>query len=136
MFKKLLSLRSRLLDAPQNRKLVGQDMLENKYYQYFDDHGNATKRIVEYHKGFRYIETDPLWQRWLIGIDSSPPTQEEVEQDTQNYNARVQIGKEWDRQDEVVMKEWREALKKVRPVRPEKEFKPEGWVPGEQKKKY
>mmetsp|Transcript_5241 Transcript_5241/g.9624 ORF Transcript_5241/g.9624 Transcript_5241/m.9624 type:complete len:140 (+) Transcript_5241:1626-2045(+) len=136
IFNKLRDLKNRLEDVNLGRKLVGEDMLGNRYYQYFDETEQATKREVEYKKGYQYIETDPLWQRWLLGIDKEAPTPEEVETFKQNFYARVQTAKDWDRQDEAMMKEWRETLKQVRPERSNKEFKPEDWKPTGSGKKY
>lgn len=133
---KFRELRGLHEDYTLGRKVVGYDMLGNKYYQYYDETNQPIKREVEYIKGYQYIETDPLWQRWLLGIDKEYPTPEEVENFKQNFHARVQTGKDWDREDEEMMSKWRETLKKVRPQKPDQEFKPEGWKPTEHSKKY
>lgn len=116
-------------DLDLNRKYVGSDCYENKYYQYFNDHNLPLKREVEYLKGIHHAKVDPVWLRWLQGADQDPPTPEEVEKNFKEVIYRQEVGKQWDARDEEMMKTYRDTLNKTASQRAKKDFTPDGWSP-------
>lgn len=130
-------IRDNWRDMDLNRKCVGKDAYDNKYYQYYDDQNLPLKREVEYAKGIHHAKFDPVWFNWLQGKDKDPPTGEEVDNSYRGYLDRQEIGKQWDARDEEMMKTYRETLKKAAPPRHKKDFTPESWAPSHKgNKKY
>ncbi|CAG9318854.1 unnamed protein product [Blepharisma stoltei] len=117
-------------DSRLKRIEIGTDMHGNIYYQHYDDLDFPTKREVEYKGDWRDAIMDPVWSRWLNGYDIQPPSKDEIENSYQSYLNRKKIGEEWDKKDELLMQNYREAMKKISSIRNDnKEFVPEVWTP-------
>ena len=121
-----------------NRELVGSDMYGNSYYQHYDDTDLPTKREVEYKEGMHNPIMDPIWAGWLNGSETMPPSRKEIEESYEQYLKRSKIGQDWDAQDEVMMRQFREVMKQANPKqrRPSEEFTPDAWGGDKGSKKY
>lgn len=115
MIKKILlglkSLRASHEDAKLNRKLAGTDRFGNQYYQYYDDRGRESRRIMEPNP-YASEPFDPLWTEWLRNRQKVPFTEKEMQSfyDVETMNKKNAY--EYEIKDAKIMKEFRENYKK------------------------
>ena len=95
-------------DDGLGRERVGADKFGNTYYQYYSYHGLPTRRIVLY----KFFDTnkfhiDPHFLGWLRRNDMLPPTPEALEKAYLEHDAFKERALQWDKSDELYLKEWR-----------------------------
>lgn len=64
----------------QNRELVGQDRLGNKYYQYYSFYGLPTRREIRFANELDFAIQDLVFYDWLHHNSFDPPTEAEKQQ--------------------------------------------------------
>jgi NADH ubiquinone oxidoreductase subunit NDUFA12. len=146
LLKKIKNFRMAHEDAKLNRKIVGYDRLNNRYYQYFDEEGNETKRVCEYSsKFFTEEDIDPYWNAWLKKMQRDPPTEEQLKEFYEAEDKFKQSAYEYEKKDAEMMSKYRkEQASKAKEERPETsqtkgqgvEFEPGKWNPNAKTKKF
>ena len=95
-------------DAKLNRKLVGFDRYNNRYYQYYDDSGNETKREAEFPSGwYNEDELDQYWFPWLKKMEKDPPTPEFLKQVYAEDEEMKRRAYDYELRDAKMMNEYR-----------------------------
>lgn len=148
MFKKLVSaarnIRDAHFDARMNRKLVGTDKFNNKYYQYYDNEGRETKRICEYKNKISEQDIDLNWDAWLRYHQKDPFTPEELNKLYENQLKWQENAHAYEKEDSDMMAQHRKEMsKKHLEENPHtgkeqgqgEAFQPGEWKPGVKKRK-
>lgn len=131
-------------DMKLNRKLIGTDKYENRYYQYFDNNGYEAKRGVEYKNGLIEQDFDINWENWLRGRQKTPYTQDELNTLYKAEDEYKEAAFDYEKRDSDMMSQYRkEQAAKHKEEHPQtgeakgqgEEFEPGSWNPGVHKNK-
>lgn len=131
-------------DAKLSRKLVGIDRSNNKYYQYFDEDGNETKRACEYNsRHMSESDIDPHWNAWLKRMQREPPDEEYLKEVYSFEDKFKKSAYEYEKRDAEMMKNYKKSeQEKAKQEKPESsdtkgqasQFEPGKWNPLKTKK--
>ena len=129
------NLRASHEDAKLNRRLAGSDRYGNKYYQYYNEKGKETRRILEANP--HASETfDPIWSEWLCNRQKTPFNEKELKSfyDVQEMNKKNAF--DYEIKDAKMMDEFRkeyiqkqETVKSTKPIGIGAEYNPGIWKP-------
>ena len=116
MFKKFVNLirevRLSHENAKLNRKIVGSDRNSNKYYQYYDNDGNETKRVCEYTNRISEHDIDPIWDAWLRKRTRVPPTSDNLKDFYEAEDNWKENALNYEKKDSDMMREYRKEQQK------------------------
>lgn len=115
MIKKLIlvlkNLKASHENAKMNRILAGTDRYGNKYYQYFDDSGRESRRIMEPNP-YASEPFDPLWTEWLRNRQKKPFNEKELKCFYDEETTKTKQVYEYEIKDAEIMSEFRKEYKK------------------------
>ena len=140
--KTIQSLKQAHRDVKINRKLVGTDRFENKYYQYYNDEGEEVKREVDYKYGHVEREVDLNWDAWLRYRQKAPYTNQDLENLYDEQHEWKEKAFDYEKRDSEMMSKYRkEQLEKHQKENPQtdldkgqgEDYEPGYWNPGQKK---
>jgi NADH:ubiquinone oxidoreductase subunit len=143
LVKKVKELRRAHEDARVGRTIVGNDRYNNIYYQYYDEEGNETRRVVEKARKFADDEIDLYWDAWLKFRRRDPPTPEQLKELYEEEEKFREAAYSFEKRDADMMAKYRkqeaERKKEENPQTGQAqgsghEFEPGKWNPGSKKK--
>ena len=109
-------------DEAFGRERVGRDKHGNSYYQYYSLHGLPTRRIVLY----KFFDTnkfhiDTHFLGWLRRNEMLPPSPEQLEQLYLEHDAFMERALQWDKEQELIIREWDQKKKLLDEQQPERD---------------